>query len=221
MSRSTRRFLGPVAVAALLLFLLDTWLVLSRRPVPFDIPVALFLQRLDWGPLSWWMAATNSVGGYWQALVGLLAILAIWALDARAGWLTLIGSFASVLDNAVKPVVARHRPTPDLLHIAAPATGFSYPSGHAVFYTWLYLLVAFSLAPKIPAPARPVLWLVAFALVCLACAARVWAGDHWPSDVLGGFLLALCWCSFVLWLPERWLPGPSRRWFAWHRWPAA
>jgi undecaprenyl-diphosphatase len=57
-----------------------------------------------------------------------------------------------------------------------------------------------------------VVWALAVLLVFTACFGRVWAGVHWPSDVLGGFLLGLGWSAFVLWLPERWLPQPSRRW---------
>jgi hypothetical protein len=33
--------------------------------------------------------------------------------------------------------------------------------------------------------------------------------------VAGGFLLSLGWSAFVVWIPERWLPMPSRRWFGW------
>jgi membrane-associated phospholipid phosphatase len=50
-------------------------------------------------------------------------------------------------------------------------------------------------------------------LIALTCLARVWVGDHWPSDVLGGVMLGTGWSAFVLWLPERWLPSPSLRWF--------
>jgi undecaprenyl-diphosphatase len=60
---------------------------------------------------------------------------------------------------------------------------------------------------------RPILWIVAAIVIILTCIARVWAGDHWPSDVLGGVLLAIAWSAFVLWLPERWLPSPTFRWF--------
>lgn len=218
---AARRILGPLSAIAFVLFLADSWVVLSRPLTPVDLAAALFIQGIDWGPLSWWMALTNSVAGNWQLLVGALAILAIAAIDVRGGWLMLIGSVASLLDNAIKQMVERHRPTPDLLHIAVPASGYSYPSGHAVFYTWLYFLAAFSLAPKFGRRGQPLVWLLAFILIALACVGRVWAGAHWPSDVLGGFLLALSWCSFVLWLPERWLPSPSRRWFLWRRRPAA
>jgi membrane-associated phospholipid phosphatase len=74
-------------------------------------------------------------------------------------------------------------------------------------------MVAFSLAPRIKPTYRPILWIAAASVMALTCIARVWAGDHWPSDVLGGVLLGIGWSAFVLWLPERWLPSPSFKWF--------
>jgi len=49
-------------------------------------------------------------------------------------------------------------------------------------------------------------------VIVVACIGRVWAGAHWPTDVIGGFLLGLGWSAFILWIPEGWLPAPSRRW---------
>ena len=146
-------------------------------------------------------------------LAGAVAIVLLFVVERRAGWLMLIGSISSLLDNIIKLVISRPRPTVDVVHILTPASGFSYPSGHAVFFTWLSFMLAASLAPRIKPLLRPVLWLAAIVVIVLACMARVWAGDHWPSDVMGGVLLGAGWSAFVLWLPERWLPSPSVRWF--------
>ena len=72
---------------------------------------------------------------------------------------------------------------------------------------------ALSIAPRLRPTFRPALWILAALVILLTCISRVWAGDHWPSDVLGGVLLGVGWSAFVLWLPERWLPSPSFRWF--------
>ena len=210
---TARRWLGPTALIVLILFAIDTYLVVQNEVLPFDIPIAVFIQQLSWGPLVYPMELINACAGIWQVLVGAVAILALFVVERRAGWLMLIGSISSLLDNIIKLVISRQRPPADLVHILSPTTGFSFPSGHAVFFTWMSFMVAVSIAPKIRPSYRPILWIVAAMVIVLTCIARVWAGAHWPSDVIGGILLGIGWSAFVLWLPERWLPSPSFKWF--------
>ena len=210
---AARRWLGITALVMAVLFAVDTLLLLSGFWLPLDIRITLVIQSINWGPIAYVLQLINVTAGYWQVLAGALAIVALFVVERRAGWLMLIGSISSLLDNIIKLVISRPRPTVDVVHILTPASGFSYPSGHAVFFTWLSFMLAASLAPRIKPLLRPVLWLAAIVVIVLACIARVWAGDHWPSDVMGGVLLGAGWSAFVLWLPERWLPSPSVRWF--------
>jgi membrane-associated phospholipid phosphatase len=210
---TARRWLGPTALVVFALFLIDTYLVVQNEVLPFDLPIALFIQQLNWGPVVYPLELINASAGIWQVLLGAVAIIALFILERRAGWLMLIGSISSLLDNLIKLLISRQRPPADLVHILNPTTGYSFPSGHAVFFTWLSFMVAFSLAPRIKPTYRPILWIAAAVVIVLTCIARVWAGDHWPSDVLGGVLLGVGWSALVLWLPERWLPSPSFRWF--------
>ena len=209
---AARAWLWPIVVAVAIIFALDTYLVATRPLLPFDIPVALFIQSFPWGPVTYIFDVINFTAGYLQVAVGLVFVAVMFAVDRRAGFLMLIGSVSSLIDNGIKLVLARQRPTADLVHILTPAPGYSYPSGHAVFFTWLSFMLAFSLAPHVRPQRRWLLWTGAAVVIFLACCARVWAGDHWPSDVAGGFLLGLGWSAFVVWLPERWLPNPSWEW---------
>ena len=210
---AARAWLWPTAVVVAILFAVNTYLVATSPLLPFDLPVAVFVQSFPWGPLVYVFDAINFTAGYWQIAVGALAILGMFLFERRAGYLMAIGSVSSLLDNLIKLAMTRQRPTADLVHILTPAPGYSYPSGHAVFFTWLSFMVAFALAPHVRPRWRWTLWTgAAFVIVC-ACLARVWAGDHWPSDVAGGFLLGLGWSAFVMWLPERWLPAP--KWISW------
>lgn len=210
---TARRWLGPTALVVFVLFAIDTYLVIQSEVLPFDVPIARFIQQLNWGPVVYPLELINLSAGIWQVLIGAVAIAALFFLERRAGWLMLIGSISSLLDNIIKLVITRQRPPADLVHILAPTTGFSYPSGHAVFFTWMSFMIAVSIAPKIRPAYRPVLWILAAIVIVLTCIARVWAGAHWPSDVIGGVLLGIGWSAFVLWLPERWLPSPSFKWF--------
>jgi membrane-associated phospholipid phosphatase len=211
--QAARKWLGPLTLVVALLFAIDTYLVATRPLLPFDVPIASFVQTFSWGPLTYVFDLINITAGYWQVAVGAAAVLVLLIWERRAGYLMAIGSVSSLLDNLIKLWMARQRPTADLVHILTPAPGYSYPSGHAVFFTWLSFMLAFSLAPHVRPARRWILWTAAAAVVLLACIARVWAGAHWPSDVAGGFLLGLGWSAFVVWLPERWLPSPSWKWF--------
>jgi membrane-associated phospholipid phosphatase len=210
---TARRWLGPTALVVFVLFAIDTYLVLQNQVLPFDVPIARFVQQFNWGPVVYPMELINASAGVWQVLIGAVAVVALFIFERRAGWLMLIGSISSLLDNIIKLVISRQRPPADLVHILSPTTGFSFPSGHAVFFTWMSFMIAVSLAPKVRPAFRPVLWIVAAVVIVLTCVARVWAGAHWPSDVIGGVLLGIGWSAFVLWLPERWLPSPSFKWF--------
>ncbi len=210
---TARRWLGPTALVVFVLFAIDTYLVVANDVLPFDVPIARFVQQLNWGPLVYPMELINASAGIWQVLLGAVAVVGLFIYERRAGWLMLIGSISSLLDNIIKLIISRQRPPADIVHILSPTTGFSFPSGHAVFFTWMAFMIAVSLAPKTRPALRPILWILVGLVILLTCIARVWAGAHWPSDVIAGVLLGVGWSAFVLWLPERWLPSPSFRWF--------
>jgi undecaprenyl-diphosphatase len=209
---AARRWLGPLVVAVAIIFALDTYLVATLPLLPFDIPVAIWVQSFPWGPVTWVFRLINETAGYPQGAVGVIAVVILFIFERRAGYLMALGSISSLIDNEIKVMMERQRPAPDLVHIITPAPGYSYPSGHAVFFTWLSFMLAFALAPHVRPRYRVALWLGAALVIVLTCLARVWAGAHWPSDVAGGVLLGLGWSGLVMWIPERWLPTPSRKW---------
>ena len=217
LGQAARRWLGPVCLIAFGLFLIDTYLVINHLPLPVDEPIERAVQGFNWGPLAWVMTLTNASSGVGQYALGAIAVVALLVWDRRAGFLLALGTVASVLDSVLKISIQRHRPTADLVKILDPSQGYSYPSGHAVFFTWLCFMLAAAISPRVRPRWRLGVWGVAAAVIFLACTGRVWGGAHWPSDVVGGFLLGLTWSAFVLWLPERWLPSPSRRWLPWYR----
>lgn len=195
--------MGLLALSAAVLFALNTYLVVAGPRPAFDLPGARFVQGVQWGPLIYVFDLINSVAGWIQLVVAAVLIGIVLLVNRRVGALMVLASIASLLDNVLKSVVGRERPNGDLVHIVAPAGGYSYPSGHATFFTWMSFMLAFTISPYLSTRWRCVPWVLAAIVSALTCMARVWAGDHWPSDVAGGLLLGVGWSAGVIWVANR------------------
>jgi len=204
--RAARPWLLIVSIVAALLFAGNTVLVLNHLTSILDIRLEVLAQSINWGPLVPVMNFTNRTGGVIQDAAGAAIVIAMIVFERRAGLLMLFGAGGSLLAQIFKVALGRHRPSIDVIKVLDPSNGYSYPSGHAVFFTWIALMLAISLAPHLSRRWRMVTWSLAALLIFVGALGRVWAGAHWPSDVTGGIFLATSWCAFVLWFPERFFP---------------
>src|ERR1700716_2816417 len=89
---TARRWLGPTALAVFVLFAIDTALVESYSLLSFDVPITNFIQQFNWGPLVYALELLNAGAGIWQVLIGLVAVVVLFFVERRAGWLMAIGS---------------------------------------------------------------------------------------------------------------------------------
>ena len=115
-------------------------------------------------------------------------------------WLA-VGVGAAVLPELVKAVVARPRPT--LWPWLIPTSGYSFPSGHAVAGAALYPLLGW-LALRSRGRGR-VGYLLGLAVGVSIGLGRLYAGVHWPSDVLAGWALGMALSLGAI----RWLSAPG------------
>lgn len=132
-----------------------------------------------------------------------IAVLVLWMERQRlaALWLAAAALGAGALNVLLKQLFARDRPSllaPELL-----PTSFSFPSGHAFLAAAIYLTAGALLVQIIVRPAtRAVVLAAAVLVVLLVGVTRVYLGLHYPSDVLAGWALGLCWaalCWAIFW----------------------
>ena len=204
--RAARPWLLAVSMVAAVLFAVNTLLVMNHLTSALDVRLEVLAQSVNWGPLVPVMNFTNRTGGVVQDIFGAAIVVALLVFERRAGLLMGFGAVGSLLAQFFKVSLARHRPTIDVVKVLDPSNGYSYPSGHAVFFTWIAVMLAISLVPHLGRRWRVLAWTLAGMLIFVGALGRVWAGAHWPSDVTGGIFLALSWCAFVLWFPERFFP---------------
>lgn len=88
------------------------------------------------------------------------------------------------------------RPRPDLVPHGAHVYTASFPSGHAMMTAIVYLTLAALLARSESRRRLKAFLLLLAALVTLMVGiSRVYLGVHWPSDVLGGWMVGSAWAT--------------------------
>ncbi|MBI2887203.1 MAG: phosphatase PAP2 family protein [Chloroflexi bacterium] len=168
-------------------------------PSLLDVPLAQAIQSVMPEPALGLFLLMNHLGQRGLvALYGGATVLALLLLRRRwEGLAVLVGLLFSMTNSLAKELVARPRPDADLVEVRASVGGqFGFPSGDTQLFTIFFGLL-FVLAPRITSSAKLSLALrtLAGAMVALVGPARVALGVHWPSDVLGGYLLG----GFILW----------------------
>jgi membrane-associated phospholipid phosphatase len=172
--------------------------VVSRHDQPylsFDLSVSQSVQAHA-GPGSLALMRGISLAGdnaLWSSLLVAVVVLVPIALGAwrEAGFLVGVVVVGQILKIAVKQLVARPRPSPDLVEVLIHAQEVhSYPSGHTVHYVVFFGFLWFLTYRYVqPAPLRWLLLAVCDGLILLVGLARIALGAHWVSDVVAGYLL--------------------------------
>jgi membrane-associated phospholipid phosphatase len=188
--------LGLVGMA---IYAADTVAAVSFSYLPFDVPVERFVQSINWGPLVQVFAALDWIEGTRQQLLGVAGILLVAAVNWRAAPLMIVAALSGGIYTLTAMFIDRPRPSADLVHVIRHTGASSYPSGHVAFFSWFLILLILCLAVgRLPKATVAGLWVIAALVLLAVCVGRVYMGEHWPSDIVGGLALGLGWTSLAL-----------------------
>jgi undecaprenyl-diphosphatase len=168
-------------------------------PLPGDIALTRSLQKLP--PDS----TLGSLLSYAGEVVWFLPIAALAVALLMSRWLAalfiLLASLTSVfIGDALKLLVASPRPSAELVRVVYPQQRYGFPSSAAFLSVVLLGMIGYLIWRYYSAVvACGVLPLLAF-LIGLS---RVYVGEHWATDVVGGWLFGGAWL-LVLVAAHRW-----------------
>jgi len=203
-----------VGLLALLLYGADTMAATMSPCLGWDVPVARAVQAVDWGPLVWVFGAVDWIEGVRQVVLTGVLLLLVLLVNPRATPLAVVCALSGAAYGLTEALVRRPRPPAGVVHVVRHTNGFSYPSGHEVFFTWFQVVLLLVLVrPYLPRPALILGWVLVPVVLLLVAVGRIDVGEHWPSDVLGGLALGVAWTSLALsvrWLSDPVLDRPAR-----------
>ena len=145
---------------------------------PGVVSVSRWLETIGRVTVSFWVVLATTVvllaGRRWRPALALV----------------LTAVLAPVITDHLKPVVGRARPTWDAA-LGSEGT-LSYPSGHATAGIAVYVACGLALATLVQDRRAKTAVIAVFGVVGVAIGlSRLVLGVHWPSDVVGGWGVAL------------------------------
>ena len=169
-----------------------------RTAADTSIPIGpAWLQR--------WLTDFTALGGapvltlVTVIVVGLLAAMRKFAMATFVAVAIAGGAITSFIIKAIF-----ERPRPEIVPHLVEVSSTSFPSGHAMNSSIVYLTLAVLLARSMESR-RVQVYLIgmAIALALTIGFTRVYLGVHWPSDVLAGWTVGAGWAAASSLLAKR------------------
>lgn len=217
-SADVKRFARAVALASavLLVTMLAGSKLFAGRWSAFDEAMLLFF-RVSGDPatpigsrfVNIAVRDITALGGV-VPLVLLVAFVAIYLL-LQGHIRTAIGVVASslagvIVSETLKVMIGRARP--EIVPHLVPEVSGSFPSGHAMMSAVIYMTLGSMLVRLEPhARVRYFLLGASVGLPALIGISRVYLGVHWPSDVVGGWLIGALWILVAAHVLDRVVEG--------------
>lgn len=152
---------------------------------------------------------TVIVGDFWQSLIAnvthlgdslflaIISIVAIAVLIARkekvaAYWFLASASGSFVITAISKWAFGRERP--EVVEQIVSASSASFPSGHTLRSAVVYSLIAYLIVTRLESKNTNIIVITMISgIILINGISRVYLGVHWPTDILGAWLIAIFW----------------------------
>lgn len=180
-------------LAALVAFSFLALLVNISPYLGFDLSTTRELQEDLPAWMGGLMVAISWPGFAAQALAlvsSVFIILYILGLRWEAFGAVFAAVSSSSVNYLVKVAIRRPRPSADLVDVFTTLNSYSFPSGHVMFYTAFFGFLLFLAYVLLKRSIRRTAALLLFLFMILSVGvSRMYLGEHWASDVIGGYIL--------------------------------
>lgn len=185
------------------LFIIAVLVTLATKYYPYfigDVAVKRWVQSLVPQNLNWTLSVPRTAEFPWILIILVLIFALPWILARCCGALLSVVSLVGmlVLGNCLGPVVARPRPSLELVCMFRPRKGYSFPPLFALSYGATFGFLVVLAAWKGSSAIGITLLIVCWGLLILGRVAWTALAAHWPSNVIISYYPGLLWAAFLI-----------------------
>ena len=189
---------GFLSILALIMSIF-AWFI---KQFPGDLYWMLRLQSFHSNLLLSIMKGVSFIFGGWFSIVVVvvIGILVWWRIGKLEAILIPVAGLLSLVNLVLKLIIARQRPSANLVQVLYQMQTNGFPSGHAMFSIMVLGLLAYFIFINMKNPIlRTVVLVGLITLILLIGTSRVYLGVHWPSDVIGGYIIGGALLTGLIW----------------------
>lgn len=188
-------------------FILIAFLVGENKFHRFDNRVISLIQGIEAPILTTFMTFFTDLGSMksivWIMILVMTILYKFLGHRKELIFLAVVVIGSSQLNWILKIIFQRARPT---FHRIIEANGYSFPSGHSMAAFSMYGALAFLVWKHVPTVIGRVITILLSALFIVVIGiSRIYLGVHYPSDVIGGYLISACWLTSSIWFYQRYV----------------
>ena len=198
----------PMALGVLLVLLVSLLLAISGLlALPMDVMVAARLRE-ETNPVFDALMTHVSVLGKLMVAVPLTIAASIGLFlihRSLEALFALVTGSNFVVSSLLKIIVGRERPSyefKDPRGFIQVFEGYSFPSGHVVFFMSFFGVLAYLAWRHIAGWMRWASVLICAMLIVLVGPSRVYLGVHWATDVAVGYIVGAIWLIVLVFAYE-------------------
>lgn len=189
-----------VSGSMLTVFFELTWKTIFRQTMGlFDNTVIWFVRYFAAPELDPVMITITNLG--YGFTYGVIVVCSFLILLFYRRWLEVAGLALCLAGGALLNLLLKNlfeRSRPDQLTMVV-ATGYSFPSGHAMVSLCFYGMLAFLIARRIKSwQHRYGIAILTMLFIAAIGVSRIYLGVHYPSDIAAGFAAGAVWLTFTI-----------------------
>ncbi|MDO8554974.1 MAG: phosphatase PAP2 family protein [bacterium] len=171
----------------------------------YELSIINFIQTFR-SPFLDKIMETVTIFGAWRTMLPVVILIVLYFFWKKRASYAVALAVSTGLGELIVLILKNliQRPRPNIANVLITANDFSFPSGHSFVAVSFYGLMAYFLFRLSKTKLQKIASVGLGILVILSIGfSRIYLGAHWPTDVLGSYVIAGALVAVIISFLER------------------